>query len=372
MKKRILTLALALSLVLALAPMTTAANPLPDEEINGSFIDLKVSVTTPHGYLGKVSVGGLHDWDGNMIDYDYSVKVFVIADDERDLAREITVIPNDPVDEGWAHYYIFCWRGDGKVFSAVQQSGVFYSKEQGDGDFNNRIGTYSYAGFFSGSIELWNDSGYAFFEYNDFVIKESELTAFKRDGIWPNTIANYRIWNRETNELEFVDLSQYLDLTELKALLSGADTQPAEENSLTNFTTTRSYTPETFTDIDNAWYTDWVKNAFEYGIIQGIGNNRFDPNGNLTGAQALTIGARIHSVYKYGRVAGEAKIESFKRDGDRWYDRFVLYAKAEGLIGNEFDAKMDTPVTRAEMLFAWSKILEPKDMAAQNTVVRSV
>jgi uncharacterized repeat protein (TIGR02543 family) len=142
---------------------------------------------------------------------------------------------------------------------------------------------------------------------------------------------------------------------------------PVLTNSLSNFTRPNTYTPGTFTDIDNAWYTDWVKRAYEYGIMQGIGHNRFDPNGNLTGAQALTIGARIHSVYKYGNE-GEAMIESFKRTGDRWYDMFVLYAKAEGLVGGEFDAKMDTPVTRAEMVFAWSKILEPKDMTTQNTV----
>jgi M6 family metalloprotease-like protein len=137
---------------------------------------------------------------------------------------------------------------------------------------------------------------------------------------------------------------------------------------LDNFARTRAYTTGTFTDIEGSWYTDWIKNAFEYGIINGIGNNKFDPNGNLTGAQALTIGARIHSVYKYGRIEGESRIQSFARSGDNWYNRFVRYAKAEGLIGNEFDAKMDRPVTRAETVFAWSKIFEPMDMTPQNTV----
>jgi M6 family metalloprotease-like protein len=136
--------------------------------------------------------------------------------------------------------------------------------------------------------------------------------------------------------------------------------------NLDNFTKTRAYS-DTFTDIDGAWYTDWVKRAYEYGIIGGIGNNRFDPDGNLTGAQALTIGARIHSVYKYGSE-GQARIESFKRPGDNWYDMYVLYAKAEGLIGFQLDRKMDTPITRAEMVFAWSKILEPMDMTPKNTV----
>jgi uncharacterized protein YkwD len=151
----------------------------------------------------------------------------------------------------------------------------------------------------------------------------------------------------------------------------GTDTQPApaEENSLANFTRPNTYTPGTFTDVAaGQWYADWARRAYEYGIIQGIGNNRFDPGGTLTGAQALTIAARIHAVYKYGAAQAESKIQAFKRDGDRWFDIFVLYCKAEGLIGNELDDKMDTPVTRAEMVFTWSKLLEAKDMTAQNTV----
>ena len=147
------------------------------------------------------------------------------------------------------------------------------------------------------------------------------------------------------------------------------DPPSAETPSLTNFTKPRTYTPETFTDIGGQWYTDWVSRSYEYGIISGVGNNKFNPAGNLSGAEALTIGARIHSVYKYGSFdAGEEIIQSFKRDGDNWYDMFVAYCKAEGLIGNEFDGKLTTHITRSEMLFAWSKLLQSQDMPKQNTV----
>jgi hypothetical protein len=138
--------------------------------------------------------------------------------------------------------------------------------------------------------------------------------------------------------------------------------------SLDNFRKIRTYTDGTFTDIDSRWYTEWVQRAYEYGIMEGIGNNRFNPTGSLTGAEALTIAARIHSVYKYGVADANARIEVFKVNGDRWYDMFVKYCKAEGLIGSELDSKLRIPVTRAEMVFAWSKLLQTSDMPKINTV----
>ena len=147
------------------------------------------------------------------------------------------------------------------------------------------------------------------------------------------------------------------------------EAQPDQAPTLDNFNRTRTYAAGTFTDVAaGRWYADWVARAYEYGIISGVSAYRFDPAGNLTGAQALTIAARIHSIYKYGAEAAESKIDAFEAEGGYWYDKFVLYAKAEKLVGNEFDGKLHTPITRAEMLFAWSKVLQATDMQRTNTV----
>jgi len=143
------------------------------------------------------------------------------------------------------------------------------------------------------------------------------------------------------------------------------DTLAGSTAGLSNFVKKSTYTPGKFTDVSSQWFAGTVGRAFEYGIITGNTETSFNPDGNLTGSEALTIGARIHAVYKYG---SDTIIDSFERPGNRWFDKYILYAKAEGLIGNEFDAKMSTPVTRAEMVFAWSKILESKDMTTRNTV----
>lgn len=69
---------------------------------------------------------------------------------------------------------------------------------------------------------------------------------------------------------------------------------------LENFDKARVYAEDTFDDISGGWYESRVIEAYEYGIINGIGNNKYDPNGNLIGAEAITIGARMHAKYKYG------------------------------------------------------------------------
>jgi len=138
-----------------------------------------------------------------------------------------------------------------------------------------------------------------------------------------------------------------------------------------NFVRMHDYTEGTFTDIDNRWYTEIVKNAFEFGIIQGVGNNQFNPDGQLTGNEALTIAARIHMVYAFGDRSMEEEYRErypIGQDGNTWATPFIMYARDMGLISNELDKKLTTPITRAEMVFAWSRILQAEDMPQVNTV----
>ena len=166
--------------------------------------------------------------------------------------------------------------------------------------------------------------------------------------------------------------SGYANVTKNVFTIGEPPPPPSELPPLANFKKVRTYTTGYFIDIANpSWATDWIRRAYEYGIISGTTDystaNTFAPNGSLSGSMALTIAARIHATYKYGS-AGDAKIEAFKTEGDQWYDMYVKYCKDEGLIGDQLDNKLTTPVTRAEMVFAWSKLIEAKDMSRQNTV----
>ena len=142
------------------------------------------------------------------------------------------------------------------------------------------------------------------------------------------------------------------------------------QNNLQNFTRGRTYTNNTFRDVNNEWFASYVKNAYEYGIMGGVGGDRFNPQGTLTGAEAITIAVRMHSVYKYGQTAGAEAIDEYiQKSQSPWYAGYVQYAKDERLIGNEFDSKMNSPITRAEMVNMWSKILQSKDMVELNIFI---
>lgn len=57
-----------------------------------------------------------------------------------------------------------------------------------------------------------------------------------------------------------------------------------------------------FSDVpSNAWYAQDVAAAEKYGILQGTGNGRFSPDGNLTLAQAITMAARTYA-YERGET----------------------------------------------------------------------
>jgi hypothetical protein len=144
----------------------------------------------------------------------------------------------------------------------------------------------------------------------------------------------------------------------------------AGEYSLSNFTKTLSYTDNaTFTDIGDSastkpWYNGTIKNAYEYGLIAGVGNEKYDPSGNLTVAQAITIAGRIHSIYKYGTLNNFSGYT-----GETWYDGPVQYAKQEGLISSEFDSTLNNNISRSDMVYIWHEILQSKDLSELNQVI---
>lgn len=127
----------------------------------------------------------------------------------------------------------------------------------------------------------------------------------------------------------------------------------------------------TFSDIGDAilgdkvpWYRDSIRKAYVYGIIVGKELNLFDPDGYLTIAEAITIGARMHAIYKYGDTS---KIDGYA--GSEWYSKYLNYYRAENLIDDAFNNMMNMPIKRSEMVFIWSKIFEEKDLEGLNEVV---
>ncbi|MBE6928070.1 MAG: hypothetical protein E7467_06235 [Ruminococcaceae bacterium] len=97
----------------------------------------------------------------------------------------------------------------------------------------------------------------------------------------------------------------------------------------------------TFSDIEPyQWYTNAVSWAAENGIVGGVGNNRFDPSGNVTREQLAAI------LYRYTASMGNdcsaaADLSAFS-DAVKvspWAREAMQWAVAEGLI-NGSDGKL--------------------------------
>lgn len=86
------------------------------------------------------------------------------------------------------------------------------------------------------------------------------------------------------------------------------------------------------------WYRDAIATSYEYGIIEGRGDNKFAPSDHLTGSEAIIIAARIHSQYKYGKEAGDRLLSAYNYtyySGSGWSDPLndiIQYCTVEGFI----------------------------------------
>lgn len=116
--------------------------------------------------------------------------------------------------------------------------------------------------------------------------------------------------------------------------------------SLERITVVQTYQPGLFSDVESgAWYEEGVSLAYGLGLMNGTGDGRFDVNGTVSIAEALTMAARIHAKY-YGEE------ESF-RQTDIWYEPYVEYAFAHNLTKRQF-SDYGAAITRTQFaeLFA--------------------
>ncbi|MGN1306716.1 MAG: S-layer homology domain-containing protein, partial [Faecousia sp.] len=90
-----------------------------------------------------------------------------------------------------------------------------------------------------------------------------------------------------------------------------------------------------FHDLTASWYLDAVVWAAENGIVNGVGEGRFDPDGVLTREQLATILYRYARDYLKLDTSARAEFDGFA-DGktvSAWAKEAMQWAVAEGLIG---------------------------------------
>jgi len=153
-----------------------------------------------------------------------------------------------------------------------------------------------------------------------------------------------------------------IEVIEILANSGAAEVTPQPIVGLGNFTKQKTYSNGTFSDVnEKEWYAGSVATCYELGLMEGKGNGKFDPQGNISLAEAITMAARVNKIYN-------GKGAAIENTGSRWYDGAVSYAIAQGIImGNEFE-EYTRPATRAELAYIFARALPESEYGKINDI----
>lgn len=125
------------------------------------------------------------------------------------------------------------------------------------------------------------------------------------------------------------------------------------------FERVNTYTPGQFTDVPaDLWCADNVRTAYEYGIMNGVQEDYFDTDSNLSIAQTIAMACRLHSGY-------EADEAEFAADTP-WYQPYLDYAAQNGIpyVTDNYDAA----ATRAVFAGVIGSALPDEALPAINSI----
>ena len=107
-----------------------------------------------------------------------------------------------------------------------------------------------------------------------------------------------------------------------------------------HFSAVNQYESGLFKDVsEDEWYEEGISIAYEFGLMQGIGNGFFSTDGEVTLAEAVAMAARLHSIYHNGSAEFETS--------ETWYAPYVFYARKNGIISALYE-DYTVPATRAQ------------------------
>lgn len=149
----------------------------------------------------------------------------------------------------------------------------------------------------------------------------------------------------------------------LTALLLSTVAQAEEAGAAQSspFVRTRRYEGN-FTDVEAAWYADSVAALYEYGLTDGVGGGAYAPNADVKISELVTFSARIRAAYLGESIPA-------RQAGEAWYQPYVNYLRAAGVLGDEWDGHYAETATRAQMAGIFAATLPPEWYDGRNADV---
>jgi len=113
------------------------------------------------------------------------------------------------------------------------------------------------------------------------------------------------------------------------------------------------YSDSTFDDVENGlWYSPYVEWAAATGIVNGVGDNRFDPLGELTHEQMYKIVAMCGEYLNVGTsdISDALILYDDRTKISDWAFDSIAYCRVNDLIGEQFSRMIypSSKATRAE------------------------
>lgn len=131
---------------------------------------------------------------------------------------------------------------------------------------------------------------------------------------------------------------------------------------LGGFNSKEAYADTPFADVpDNAWFYDGIVFAYEKGIMNGVGDSQFNPAGQVTAAQAITIAARVYATYWGEKIGTDT--------AGAWYQPYYDCVSAKDLLPPTISSAegIDSrAATRSELAYLFAKVVKPEDLPAIN------
>ena len=147
----------------------------------------------------------------------------------------------------------------------------------------------------------------------------------------------------------------------LAAVLACGLTPAALAAGMSNFGSVRRYPTGKFTDVSaSAWYAESVQTAYVLGLVEGVSDTAFNPEGSITIGSTVALAARLHSIYNTGSA-------DFTQ-GSPWYQVYVDYAADNGIITPGQFADYNANATRRQFAGILAHALPEEELEAINEV----
>ncbi len=172
-------------------------------------------------------------------------------------------------------------------------------------------------------------------------------------------------WNSSTAEFNGSTEMNYTFTMPDCNLTFKAEAKAVEQVYEVHLPKQNEYAQGYFQDVyPNQWFTKNVASAYELGLMKGKSNRIFDPYGNVTLAEAITMACRIHSIY----INGYENIP--QTNGGKWYQQYLDYAYQQDIIdwASYHNANVGGNATRVQFAEIMAKCLPDEGFYAMNAV----